>query len=254
MPAEKIAALDGGTLDIDKGFMVMDPLFGQKTGKMIPIRIWQMFIEHREGKMIIDTSFDPKSHGIRPFGPRQTPEQRIDKQLAKLGLKTRDIDLVANTHLHVDHTGYNRMFKNASFLVQQAELAHCWHNVGTWPFCYDRSLYDIPDLRYEPVYGDRSVFDGVTLLSTPGHTPGHQSVYVETDKGKRMLYAGDACYLEENIGPPLKLAGIYYSAPDYLRSLERLRTIIHEKKAFFFPSHDDSFFKKKVRKLPEYYD
>jgi N-acyl homoserine lactone hydrolase len=93
---------------------------------------------------------------------------------------------IVNTHLHFDHCGQNRAFPGVPTYVQQAELdiaLRPGHTIAEW--------VDFPDARYEAVEGDREIVDGVSVLATPGHTLGHQSVTVRTGDGL-VLIVGQA--------------------------------------------------------------
>jgi len=98
--------------------------------------------------------------------------------------------MVVNSHLHFDHCGNNRRLTNAEIFVQHAELAVARelgsrYTVSEW--------FDYDDARLTPVQGDMPIAAGITLLATPGHTPGHQSVLVETQR-KRVLVAAQAAF------------------------------------------------------------
>ncbi len=93
-----------------------------------------------------------------------------------------------NCHLHADHAGQNHRVPGIPIYVQSAERAaasRSGYTVTEW--------VDGPGLRYEPIDGDREVLPGITILASPGHTAGHQSLLVATRRG-RVLLAGQAVY------------------------------------------------------------
>jgi N-acyl homoserine lactone hydrolase len=108
-----------------------------------------------------------------------------------------DLDLVINTHLHFDHCGQNAVFAHAACHVQRTEL--------------DRAQRESPDLcdwfgfmnaRWELLDGDTEILPGLSVLTTPGHTTGHQCVVVTTATGQDVLL-GDAAYTPHQFaGPP----------------------------------------------------
>ena len=104
----------------------------------------------------------------------------LASQLEMLGVKPSDIKYVAISHSHPDHVGNIAMFPQSTVLVQKAEY--------DWPAPFGQKLRAIasPVIKLE---GDHDVFgDGsVTLLATPGHTPGHQSQLVKLPKTKSAL-------------------------------------------------------------------
>jgi N-acyl homoserine lactone hydrolase len=94
---------------------------------------------------------------------------------------------VVNTHLHFDHCGGNRRYAGTSTYVQRVELA-----AAVAPDYLEEWVH-FDGEAYVELDGDTELFDGVSVLSTPGHSPGHQSVLVETREGLVVL-GGDVTY------------------------------------------------------------
>jgi N-acyl homoserine lactone hydrolase len=97
------------------------------------------------------------------------------------------VSAVINTHLHFDHCGGNRRYAGVPTYVQSAELA-----ASAGPD-YVTEWARFPGATYVELDGDAQVGPGVSVLSTPGHTVGHQAVVVETGDGLVVL-AGDVTY------------------------------------------------------------
>ncbi len=104
--------------------------------------------------------------------------------LAALDMTPGDIDLVVNTHLHFDHCGQNSVFA-APFYVQRAELSRMRQESAE---LYD--WFDFMNARFELLDGDAEIMPGLNVITTPGHTVGHQCVLVN---GSDLLI-GDAAY------------------------------------------------------------
>ncbi|GAA1541113.1 MBL fold metallo-hydrolase [Kribbella lupini] len=109
---------------------------------------------------------------------------RLPRLLEAAGVRADEIDTVILTHVHLDHAGWNvegdrPRFGNAEYVVQQAELDHAR---GSTTY---RKLIAPLGSQLRAVDGRASVA-GLTLLPTPGHTPGHQSVLTD-----QALIAGD---------------------------------------------------------------
>lgn len=125
------------------------------------------------GNEWIDEHYQPKGRAVRDA-------------LRSAQLDPDAVRLVINTHLHFDHAGQNSAFPGVPIVVQQAEWDVAWDNgytVAEW--------LDFDGARYERVTGDVEVAPGVSVLHTPGHTPGHQSVTLRTEDGL-VLIAGQA--------------------------------------------------------------
>jgi N-acyl homoserine lactone hydrolase len=97
---------------------------------------------------------------------------------------------VINTHLDFDHCGGNRLFPGLPIHVQRLEL-----QAPRGP----REWIDFPGATYVEHDGEVEVVDGIRLLPTPGHTPGHQSVLVDTADGL-VVIGGDVAYTFRELG------------------------------------------------------
>ncbi|HEX6487790.1 MAG TPA: MBL fold metallo-hydrolase [Candidatus Dormibacteraeota bacterium] len=112
----------------------------------------------------------------------------IADALAEHDMTPSDIGLVINSHLHFDHCGQNPVFRHAPFYIQRAELDRARvesPELADW--------YDFMGARFELLDGDAEIVPGVRVISTPGHTLGHQCVVVDTVGGEEVLI-GDAAY------------------------------------------------------------
>ena len=141
-------------------------------GDVLPVNAWLV-----DGRVLVDTGLietTPELEAEWPITLRPWPE---------LG----PIEAVINTHLHFDHCSGNRRFAGVPTYVQRAELAA----VAQPDYLVEWARFDGAD--YRELDGDTELFDGISVLSTPGHSPGHQCVLVETDEGLVVL-GGDVTY------------------------------------------------------------
>ena len=102
-------------------------------------------------------------------------------------------------------------FTNAKFIVQKAELEVAMnpHPVMKTRY-FPKEFYQ--DINWEVIEGDKKIVDGVEVLFTPGHSPGCQSVAVDTPKAGRAIITGFCC-LEQNIYPPPEVAKLQDAIP-----------------------------------------
>jgi N-acyl homoserine lactone hydrolase len=151
--------------------------------------IW--YIETPEAKILIDAGANALTFTER--GAPETDLISVEDGLRRFRTKPEDIDIVIATHLHCDHIALNYLYKNAKFVVQKRELEYALN-----PHPIDAVLYDRPSfegLNWEIIDGDTEIVPGVSVFLTPGHSPGGQSVEVETPAGKAVI-TGFCCTLD----------------------------------------------------------
>jgi glyoxylase-like metal-dependent hydrolase (beta-lactamase superfamily II) len=145
-------------------------------------------IRHPDGVILFDTGVGVGSSFIDDlYHPRVVP---VADALAHHGIDERDVVAVVNSHLHFDHCGQNEYFRRGRVpvYVQRAETQAAQtfgYTVPEWAA--------IPDDALRVVHGDEVLVDGVTLIETVGHTPGHQSLVVESVDG-RVIVGGQCAY------------------------------------------------------------
>jgi N-acyl homoserine lactone hydrolase len=259
--AEKLYRLDcGHSLANDES--VWTP--GENVGRDIEFSSTCWLIKHGSEWLLWDTGVpetalnDPKGWSTLPKLIVYHLDKSITAQLAEIGLKPGDIGRVAISHTHGDHIGNMALFPNAAVVMQQAE--YNWIHSPNGPndnvnqlMALARQLLGTPK-KLQLVDGDTDVFgDGsVTLLSTPGHTPGHQSLLVHLKSSGFILLSGDVVHLQgnfaENIVPSLNT-----DKAQSIASMARVRQLIATYKATLFINHDKSQ-TDKLKLLPSFYD
>src|SRR4051812_13445172 len=164
----------------DITFPEWHPLRGQ-TGAVLAFAL-----RHPTGLILFETGIGSGSQLIDDL--YEIDRRDIDTELQAHDHRLADVRLVVNSHLHFDHCGNNHRFPHVPIYVQAAEYraAHEPHyTVPEW-FEFDAANYVV-------IEGDSRVASGVRVLSTPGHSPGHQSLVFETADGLVAL-AGQAIY------------------------------------------------------------
>ncbi len=166
-------------------------------GTTIPLGVYIWLVEGASKNVLIDTGCSADYLNSIGFPSKQISTQ--EEELEKVGLTVDDIDMVILTHLHSDHAQDAGKFKNATFVVQKSELdfAANPHPIQAGWFV------EIPQDRLEIVDGDKEILEGIRVIHTPGHTPGGQSILIETDNGPTCLCG--LCTILENLYPPEEL-------------------------------------------------
>jgi glyoxylase-like metal-dependent hydrolase (beta-lactamase superfamily II) len=165
-------------------------------------------------------------------------------QLDALGVKPTDIKYVAVSHTHPDHIGNVELFPQSMLLVQKAEYE--------WPSPLGpRFKAEHPVTKLE---GDHDVFgDGsVMIISTPGHTPGHQSLLVKLPRTGAVLLSGDAVHFTDN-WDNRRVPSQNFDKDKTLASLQRMADVMEKEKAQLWINHDKPQ-SDKQKHAPEFYD
>lgn len=218
--------------------------YTKNQGEIIKASILMFLIETPSALIAVDTGGSDEEWAKAYHHPLiRTPDMAPDQAVRNLGFSPGDVSIVINTHLHWDHATNNNLFPNAKIYVQREEI-----NYALDPLPIHYTYYETPHIGLTPPWfsslnrmklldGDFKVMDGVEILHLPGHTPGFQGVYVETDEGP-VLIAGDCIPLYENWVPagPLKYlpSGIHCDLFSYYRTLER----IEQMNVKILPGHD----------------
>jgi N-acyl homoserine lactone hydrolase len=143
-------------------------------------------VTHQGGAVLVDTGVGGPVDLLNDW---RVVNRTAADALAELDMTPADIDLVINTHLHFDHCGQNAVFGHAAFYVQRAELDRAQRE--------SRELFDwfgFMNAKFELLDGDAELLPGLSVITTPGHTVGHQSVLVRSADGGSDVLIGDAAY------------------------------------------------------------
>jgi N-acyl homoserine lactone hydrolase len=188
-----------------------------KTFEPFPVHAW--LIWHPDGIVLVDTGIGRENPLINEwYRPVVTP---LLVGLDSFGVALREIDAVVLSHLHFDHCGQQALL-DAPTYVQAVEYEAAQtpgYTVPEWA--------DIPQERLRLVDGEEEILDGIRLLPTPGHTPGHQSVVVE-GADRRIVLAAQCAYRTDDLRSGEPLASNLHAEPWWdrsRRSLEHIRSL-----------------------------
>ena len=163
----------------------------------------------------------------------------LRSQLQELGVAPTDITHLGFSHFHGDHVGNANLFTAATLYVQQAEYDAAFGpdaaKSGFNPAFYNK----LRDSRMVKLDGDYDLFgDGsVMIYSTPGHTPGHQSLLVRLPKTGPVLLSGDAVHFREN-WENRRVPTRNFNKEQSLASMQKLADILEREHATLWINHD----------------
>jgi len=166
-------------------------------------------------------------------------------QLDQLGVKPADIKAMAVSHTHPDHIGNVELFPQTMLFVQKTEYE--------WPGTLGVPRFN-PNHPVTKLEGDHDVFgDGsIVIISTPGHTPGHQSLLVRLPKTGAVVLSGDAVHFKDN-WDNRRVPAFNTSKEQTLASMERIAEIEKKENAQFWINHDKPQ-SEAQKKSPEFYE
>jgi N-acyl homoserine lactone hydrolase len=209
-------------------------------------------IKHAQGWFLWDTgvadAVAAMPDGLAPADPKATHWRRpktLAGELDKLGLKPSDIKAIAISHTHPDHVGNVEMFPTTMLYVQKAEYE--WPGPNNAP----RFKAEHPVTKLE---GDRDVFgDGsLTILSTPGHTPGHQSLLVKLPKTGAIVLSGDAVHFTSN-WEIRAVPSMNTNKEQTQASMQKIADTLAKEKAQLWINHDKAQ-RDSLKMSPEFYE
>ena len=207
-------ALEAGLQRLDGGAMfgvVPRPLWEKRIlpdeRHRIPLALRCLLVEAPNALVLVDTGIGNKEpprfkdiYGVENEGS----PTRLEDALQAAGFRPQDVDIVVSTHLHFDHAGGNTRldgdgvlvpsFPSARYLVQRGELEFAYtQNERIRASYLTHNFAPLHDGgRWELLEGNVRVTRGVRVIMTPGHTPFHQSVLVESE-GQVACFLADVC-------------------------------------------------------------
>jgi glyoxylase-like metal-dependent hydrolase (beta-lactamase superfamily II) len=204
--------------------MITLPDWHPEASNQPSVPVYGYVIVHPDGPIVFDTGVGFGNDFIdEAYAPKCV---RLDEALGAVGTDASSIVGVINSHLHFDHCGQNPLLygTDVPFFVQRPEV----DEVERDRFYTDPAWALPPVTQRRLIQGDLEIADGVTILATPGHTPGHQSVLIESAV-VRVVLAGQAVwefgeFLEERATASNTFSDAYHDiAIDSIRRIKALQ-------------------------------
>ncbi len=240
----RIHALEAGFQRLDGGAMfgvVPKPLWERRIApderNRIPLALRCLLVETHDALVLVDTGVGNKEnkkfrdiYGIE----NQGDPTRLEDAIRAAGHTPDDVDVVINTHLHFDHAGGNTLrdedgqvrpaFPHARYMVQRGELEFAKLPNERIRASYMGHNYEPVEEagQWELVAGEAEIVPGVTVIPTPGHTPHHQSVLVQS-RGSTACFLADLIPTTAHVDLPWIMG--YDLEP--LVTLETKRALLH---------------------------
>ena len=235
--------------------------FNRGAGQMIEAPILAYLIETKNGRILYDVGCDYNKinnpaqsakyyNAALGFGaPEMDESQRLPNQLARMGLSVKDIDVVFLGHLHFDHAGGLCDVCGAEVHIQADELANA--NTTQDVAYFDNEI--IAQANWQVKRGEYDLAPGVRAITSPGHTAGHMSLWIELPTGSPIILAGDAADLSENIIDEVAPGNCWQDQTEIaVASIRKLKSLADLEKANLWPNHDIEFWRK-LKTYPEFY-
>lgn len=178
----------------------------------------------------------------------------LRSQLQELGISPAEVTHLGFSHFHGDHVGNANLFTAATLYLQQAEYDAAFgpdpSKFGFNPAFYNR----LRDSKTVKLDGDHDVFgDGsVMIYSTPGHTPGHQSLLVRLRQTGPVLLSGDAVHFHDN-WENRRVPARNFNKEQSLASMDKLAAIVAREHATLWINHDKEQ-TDTLKHAPEYFE
>lgn len=222
-------------------------LFGRTFMPEMPVWVWCIQTPH--GNYLIDTGetndfylpdhFKEKSENFvnrRILKIKTVEENNIDRQLLSVGLSPQKIDAVLMTHLHVDHTDGIRFFDKSEFFIPKKD----WEKPFGVPLSTFPKWFKGHEIEYQksndPFKECYEFSKEIKIVSTPGHTFGHQSVLLNVDDF-HILFAGDMTFSETQL-INRKFGGIHLDLKKSKNTIDNILQLADETNLIYLPSHD----------------
>lgn len=254
-PEVKLYTFSGGTVGANKL-----ELFSQDTTYTGQSKVFSdafYVVSHPKGNLMWDAGLPESLAAMEE--PFTTPDgaftvsrkDSVANQLASIGMTVDDIDYIALSHTHFDHSGHANVFSGSTWLVQGPEYDYVTSEESQKNNADNYNA--IKELtKIKKLNGDHDVFgDGtVVIKSMPGHTPGHQVLYLDLAEHGSLLLSGDMYHFYEN-REHQRVPIFNFDVALTKESMQAFKAFANEKNAKVYIQHAQGDFEK-LPKAPNY--
>ena len=253
----RLYVLDCGKV-LTRDLSIFSP--GVDKGIAMEMAVPCYFIKHPNGKTLVwDAGINDEIAKL-PTGMEYgngafnlSVSKTMSSQLKALGVNPEEITYFAPSHLHIDHAGNANYFKHSTLLIQKVEFEVAFSEHAAMHGFNINDYHALKEAKRIELIGDHDVFgDGsVIILSTPGHSIGHQSLFVKLKKAGPLVLSGDLYHFQKN--REHYRIPIWNDKKSTVSSFARMDKILTETKAKFWIQHDMQQDKMR-KKSPAFYD
>ena len=252
----KLYVFDCGTIEA-RDLSLFNPLIKKGTQKTLASPCY--LIQHAKGNLLWDTGLaDELIHNkdgieVMEGAFKMSVTKTLASQLAEINVKPSEIDYLTFSHLHNDHTGNAKYFTNAKWLMQKPEHIAAYHQDAQKYGYHPHDYKPLKGVKITDLSGQHDLFgDGsVIIVPTPGHSAGHQSLFVDLPNTGPVVLSGDLYHFQENreqYGIP-----VWNNKKETIHSFTRIDKLLDSTKATLWIHHDKAQFDS-LKHSPSYYD
>jgi len=219
-------------------------------------------IDHPAGRMLWDGGLPSYVADVEGWHANERIGRtvRLDRTLADqladfdLGFDLGSLDYMAFSHIHYDHVGVANEVSGARWLVQRGDYDAAFVETITVPAVQPELLTNLSDSDRLILDGDHDVFgDGrVQIISAPGHTPGHQVLFLDLAGTGPLVLSGDLYHFRVS-REDRRVPVFNVDAAMSLTSMDRVEAFVIEQSATFWIEHDLALFET-LKTAPQFYE
>lgn len=232
----------------DCGRIVLDDLgafadTGEYDGQAGELSAPCFLVRHPKGDLLWDAGLGDRFAATPggtsfPNGSRAVVARTLQSQLEAIGLRASDVEYIAFSHFHWDHTGNANDFAGATWLLSRREVQSLDSQPAPGRMAVD-NLSAYKQAKVELIDLDRDVFgDGsVRILRANGHTAGHQVLMLRLPKAGTVILSGDLFHTRENFEQG-RMPAFNYSRGETLAAMDRVRRLLSNTRGRLVIQHD----------------